>query len=134
MAGWCGASLAGYEARRDDLAGDATSRLSVHLHFGCLSPLELAADVVGDAAQDRISEVAREFLARAGEPRDPVALRLRTAESGVLSASDTQRVAESILEHALLPLGATAVAVWLAGPDGSFTLTGRCYAARATRA
>ncbi|HKN51046.1 MAG TPA: ANTAR domain-containing protein, partial [Amycolatopsis sp.] len=103
---------------------DAARQLNLLAERAGLSPLELAADVVGDAAQDRISEVAREFLARAGEPRDPVALRLRTAESGVLSASDTQRVAESILEHALLPLGATAVAVWLAGPDGSFTLTG----------
>ncbi len=33
--------LAEYENRRDDLAGDATSRLSPHLRFGCLSPLEL---------------------------------------------------------------------------------------------
>jgi deoxyribodipyrimidine photo-lyase len=34
--------LAGYADRHDDLAGDATSRLSAHLRFGCLSPLELA--------------------------------------------------------------------------------------------
>jgi deoxyribodipyrimidine photo-lyase len=33
--------LATYEDRHDDLAGDATSRLSAHLRFGCLSPLEL---------------------------------------------------------------------------------------------
>jgi deoxyribodipyrimidine photo-lyase len=33
--------LGGYEARHDDLPGDATSRLSAHLRFGCLSPLEL---------------------------------------------------------------------------------------------
>jgi deoxyribodipyrimidine photo-lyase len=31
----------GYEERHDDLAGDATSRLSAHLRFGCVSPLEL---------------------------------------------------------------------------------------------
>ncbi|WP_329332114.1 DNA photolyase family protein [Streptomyces sp. NBC_00663] len=30
-----------YEVRHDDLAGDATSRLSPHLHFGTLSPVEL---------------------------------------------------------------------------------------------
>ena len=30
-----------YEARHDDLPGDATSRLSAHLRFGCLSPLDL---------------------------------------------------------------------------------------------
>ena len=33
-------------------------------------------------------------------------------------------VAESLLEHALAPLGATAVAVWAAGPDASLTLAG----------
>lgn len=33
--------LAAYEDRHDDLAGDATSRLSAHLRFGCVSPLEL---------------------------------------------------------------------------------------------
>jgi deoxyribodipyrimidine photo-lyase len=33
--------LAEYEQRHDDLPGDATSRLSPHLRFGCISPLEL---------------------------------------------------------------------------------------------
>ncbi len=33
--------LAAYEERHDDLPGDATSRLSAHLRFGCVSPLEL---------------------------------------------------------------------------------------------
>ncbi|HEX4094608.1 MAG TPA: deoxyribodipyrimidine photo-lyase [Trebonia sp.] len=39
---WLGTGLAAYADRHDDLAGDATSRLSADLHFGCLSPLELA--------------------------------------------------------------------------------------------
>ncbi|MCC6435133.1 MAG: deoxyribodipyrimidine photo-lyase [Acidimicrobiales bacterium] len=34
---------AGYEDGHDALAADRTSRLSPYLHFGCLSPLELAA-------------------------------------------------------------------------------------------
>jgi deoxyribodipyrimidine photo-lyase len=33
--------LGAYGERHDDLPGDATSRLSAHLRFGCLSPLEL---------------------------------------------------------------------------------------------
>ncbi|HEX6667242.1 MAG TPA: deoxyribodipyrimidine photo-lyase [Solirubrobacterales bacterium] len=37
-----------YEDRHDDLAGDATSRLSAHLRFGCVSALELA-----EKARDR---------------------------------------------------------------------------------
>ncbi|MFE5186164.1 cryptochrome/photolyase family protein [Streptomyces sp. NPDC056628] len=41
LTAWLGAGLAAYEDRHDDLAGDATSRLSPHLHFGTLSPVEL---------------------------------------------------------------------------------------------
>jgi deoxyribodipyrimidine photo-lyase len=40
---WLSTGLAGYAARRDDLAADATSRLSADLHFGTVSPAELAA-------------------------------------------------------------------------------------------
>jgi deoxyribodipyrimidine photo-lyase len=38
---WLDAGIAGYEDGRDDVAGDATSGLSAHLHFGCLSPTEI---------------------------------------------------------------------------------------------
>jgi deoxyribodipyrimidine photo-lyase len=44
---WLRTSLAGYGEGQDDLAGDATSRLSPYLHLGCLSPLEVAARVHG---------------------------------------------------------------------------------------
>ncbi|MEQ0565573.1 SpoIIE family protein phosphatase [Amycolatopsis sp. NEAU-NG30] len=103
---------------------DAARQLETLAGRAGMTPLEFAADVVGEAAEDRITEVAQEFLARAEGEEESVAVRLRTAESGVLAAGDTQRVAESILDHALRPLGATAVAVWLAGPDGSLTLAG----------
>ena len=36
--------VADYEERHDDLPGDATSRLSAHLRWGCVSPLELARE------------------------------------------------------------------------------------------
>jgi deoxyribodipyrimidine photo-lyase len=36
--------LGAYEDRHDDLPGDATSRLSAHLRFGTVSPLELASE------------------------------------------------------------------------------------------
>ncbi|MFJ9323192.1 cryptochrome/photolyase family protein [Streptomyces globisporus] len=39
---WLHGPLAGYEDGHDDLAGDATSRLSPHLHFGTVSAAELA--------------------------------------------------------------------------------------------
>lgn len=38
---WLRADAAAYEERHDDLPGDATSRLSPHLHFGSLSATEL---------------------------------------------------------------------------------------------
>ncbi|GGO47852.1 cryptochrome/photolyase family protein [Streptomyces lasiicapitis] len=38
---WRRSGLADYAAHHDDLPGDATSRLSPHLHFGTLSPAEL---------------------------------------------------------------------------------------------
>jgi deoxyribodipyrimidine photo-lyase len=47
VARWLDAGLAGYPDRRDDLAGAATSRLSADLHFGTVSPLELAASAAG---------------------------------------------------------------------------------------
>lgn len=42
---WAADRLAGYGRDRDDLAADATSRLSAYLHFGCVSPLALAAEM-----------------------------------------------------------------------------------------
>ena len=39
---WARDRLAGYEEGHDAVAADATSRVSAHLHFGCLSPLEVA--------------------------------------------------------------------------------------------
>ncbi|MGW7647066.1 cryptochrome/photolyase family protein [Streptomyces bobili] len=41
LAAWLRRGISAYEDRHDDLAGDATSRLSPHLHFGTLSPVEL---------------------------------------------------------------------------------------------
>ncbi|MET9697209.1 SpoIIE family protein phosphatase [Streptomyces sp. NPDC006529] len=94
-----------------------------------LSALELAADIVNQAARDHVGDVAAAFVERIGAPgsapEDPGAeVRLRMAESGALAAGDTQAVAESLLTNALAPLGAVAVAVWTAVPDGSLTLAG----------
>ena len=40
---WLEDGLARYDELRDDLAADATSRLSPYLHFGCVSPAEVGA-------------------------------------------------------------------------------------------
>ena len=39
---WLRRGLGRYPEHHDDLAGDGTSRLSPYLHFGCLSPVEVA--------------------------------------------------------------------------------------------
>ncbi|MER7691904.1 deoxyribodipyrimidine photo-lyase [Streptomyces sp. NPDC097610] len=41
LTAWLRAGITSYDDGRDDLPGDATSRLSPHLHFGTLSPVEL---------------------------------------------------------------------------------------------
>ncbi|URM92480.1 SpoIIE family protein phosphatase [Streptomyces sp. MRC013] len=108
----------------------AARQLSELAEQAGVAPLELAADIVNQAARDHVAEVVDDFVRRTGgtpsrEDGDAsVAVRLRTAESAALAAGDTQRMAESLLEHALAPLGATGAAVWTAGPDGSLTLSG----------
>jgi len=42
LSAWLRCGLAHYGERHDNLAADATSRLSAYLHFGCLSPHEVA--------------------------------------------------------------------------------------------
>lgn len=42
MRAWLDGPLAGYDAGRDDLAAEETSRLSAYLRFGCVSAVELA--------------------------------------------------------------------------------------------
>ncbi|MFE9705485.1 SpoIIE family protein phosphatase [Streptomyces sp. NPDC005930] len=112
------------------------------------TPLQFAVDVINQAARDRMSEVTDAFLAATAAARTAVpdddaagavaadadetgeavagsaAVRLRAAESGALAANDTQAVADALLEQALRPLGAVAVAIWAAGYDGSLTLAG----------
>ncbi|MCS7479469.1 SpoIIE family protein phosphatase [Umezawaea endophytica] len=117
-----------------------------------VAELELAADIVGRAAQDRLADAAGDGrgdgaerrpdtagaaagegrrvvggdgrVASAGEETWSASVRLRVAESAVLGAGDCQAVAEAVLGHALGPLGAVAVAVWAVGADSSLSLAG----------
>ncbi|MEU5878827.1 SpoIIE family protein phosphatase [Spirillospora sp. NPDC047279] len=126
---------------------EAAAQLVTLAEEAGLGQLELAADIINQAARDHLTEVTRDFLERAigGGARRPggaaegspsadgvpvtaagptPAVRMRTAESGALAADDTQAVATSLLEHALAPLGVCAVAIWAAAPDASLTLAG----------
>ncbi|MBB0246897.1 deoxyribodipyrimidine photo-lyase, partial [Streptomyces alkaliphilus] len=65
MTEWLTGGVLDYADRHDDLAGDGTSRLSPHLHFGCVSPVELvrrARGVGGAGAEAFVRQVAwRDF-------------------------------------------------------------------------
>ncbi|MDF3301318.1 cryptochrome/photolyase family protein [Streptomyces tropicalis] len=65
LGAWLRSGIAAYEDRHDDLAGDATSRLSPHLHFGTLSPVELvhrAREAGGPGAEAFVRQLAwRDF-------------------------------------------------------------------------
>ncbi|WP_317621474.1 SpoIIE family protein phosphatase [Streptomyces sp. CBMA123] len=90
-----------------------------------VTTLALAADLVNQVAADRISALAREFVAgTAVQPAEPVARRLRSIEADTLAGGDAATAARSMLEHALRPLGVAAVAVWAAHPDLSLSLAG----------
>jgi deoxyribodipyrimidine photo-lyase len=60
---WLARSAERYGERHDDLAADGTSRLSPFLHFGCLSPTELAARA-GDAEPFLRQLAWRDFYAQ----------------------------------------------------------------------
>ena len=64
LASWTGRHLAGYDRARDDLAADATSRLSPYLHFGCLSPRAVASELGGEpGAEPFVRQLAwRDFF------------------------------------------------------------------------
>ncbi|MBP2471206.1 serine phosphatase RsbU (regulator of sigma subunit) [Crossiella equi] len=91
-----------------------------------LSQLELAADVVGQAAQDDLAELTASLTAAQDAPDNGLeaAVGLRTAEVAVSAGGDSQAIAQSLLHNALAPLGASAVAVWVAGVDGTLDLAG----------
>ncbi|MDN3355657.1 deoxyribodipyrimidine photo-lyase [Actinomadura sp. DC4] len=65
MNAWLGGPIDRYADLHDDLAGDATSRLSPYLHFGCVSPAELvhrARERGGAGADAFVRQVAwRDF-------------------------------------------------------------------------
>src|SRR5262249_58009133 len=49
---WVRRHLAEYATRHDDLPGDATSRVSAYLRFGCISPAEIEHKLRGEPGAD----------------------------------------------------------------------------------
>ena len=52
LSSWLESGLGRYSESRDDLAADATSRLSPYLHFGCVSPLEVVESAAARASSE----------------------------------------------------------------------------------
>ena len=63
---WLARGLAHYGRLHDDLAADGTSRLGAYLHFGCLSPLEVAERAGGrEGAEPFVRQLGwRDFYAQ----------------------------------------------------------------------
>lgn len=69
---WLRAELPTYDARRDALVANATSRLSAHLHFGCISPREVAFHAHEQGAEGFLRQLCwRDFFLQllAANPR-----------------------------------------------------------------
>jgi deoxyribodipyrimidine photo-lyase len=96
LTAWLRSGVAAYEDRRDDLAGDGTSRLSPHLHFGTLSPVELvhrARRAGGAGAEAFVRQLAwRDFH------RQVLAARPKTAHVDYRAKHDRWRSAPEEVE------------------------------------
>lgn len=86
--------------------------------------LELAADIVGQSSDTPDIRPRWRATVSDGVADPSEAVRSRSAESGVLAARDTHTAARALLDHALAPLGATALAVWEFTGDGCLRLAG----------
>ncbi|MEU2779345.1 FAD-binding domain-containing protein, partial [Streptomyces sp. NPDC007162] len=79
LAAWLRSGVTSYEDGHDDLAGDATSRLSPHLHFGTLSPVEVvhrARRAGGPGAEAFVRQIAwRDFHRQVLAARPRAAVR-----------------------------------------------------------
>ncbi|MFI6150835.1 SpoIIE family protein phosphatase [Streptomyces sp. NPDC051109] len=111
--------------------GEASRQLAKLAEQADQTALGLAVEIINQAAHDHVSDLARQFLQAtdADLPATDTAtslVRLRAAESRMLAAgSDTQAVANALLDNALHALGAAGVAIWAAAPDASLSLHGQ---------
>ena len=115
---WLDEQVTGYDAKRDALAADATSRLSAYLRFGCVSPLELARAALARpggeefcrqlAWRDFFHQVTAAFpdMARADYRPGPLGTRRWTVDSGALHAWQTGRTGVPIVDAGMRQLAA----------------------------
>ena len=87
---------------------------------------ELAAQITGQPSPVPVTgEPAGPDAADQPEGTLPSTHRVALAGAAAESAHDGDGIAAAILEEALVPAGAAAVALWLAEPDGGLELAGQ---------
>jgi PAS domain-containing protein len=115
------------------LRGEAAARSVVDMAKGALverlgcSPAEAASQVAALAAESGmpVAEIAAAIIGQDPlPPPETGPLRNHLAEAAVELADDGGELAAALLDHALAPLGAAAVALWLISADGALDLLG----------
>jgi serine phosphatase RsbU (regulator of sigma subunit) len=96
--------------------------------LGC-SPAEAREQLthLAEKAGSSVAELAAQITRQPppGEAPDPGLRRFSLAWAAIEAAPDGSAVASALLEEALAPAGAVAVALWLTEPDGGLELIGQ---------
>jgi serine phosphatase RsbU (regulator of sigma subunit) len=117
----------------DRLRGSAAAQSVVDMAKGALverlgcSPAEAASQITALATEfgTPVADVAAAIIGKDPLPSPgPGPRRNRLAEAAAELADDGGELAAAVLDHALAPLGAAAVALWLIGADGGLDLLG----------
>jgi serine phosphatase RsbU (regulator of sigma subunit) len=98
--------------------GEAATQLTRLAEAAGRPLIELAADVLNQTDQTVQSGSA------GTAPNPPRSHRAYLAEAAMAMADDGAQVAAAVLEEALAPIGAVAVALWTTAPDGALELAG----------
>ncbi|MBV9847950.1 MAG: SpoIIE family protein phosphatase [Kutzneria sp.] len=116
----------------DQIRAETAANLVVELAKGILverlgcTPPQAADHLVGlaDSCGMSVLDLAAEIIGESHGVTAGTPVRLRLAEAAIHAASNGTVLAQAVFTEALVPLGATAVAVWVLQPDGALRLVG----------
>jgi PAS domain-containing protein len=124
----------------DEMRAQAAKRSLVDMAQGMLmerlgmqaaearSHLARLAEESGTPLAELAADVTGQHVAQVGEPPvpgDPGLRRLSVASAALLDAPDGEAIAVAALDEVLAHAGASAVMLWLIGPDGYLDLAGQ---------
>ncbi|MGA4545522.1 SpoIIE family protein phosphatase [Uniformispora flossi] len=110
-------------ARLECTPAQAAERIAALADAAGIPPAELAADIVGRDVPGTAAEAVPEDVP--APERLAARARLWGAEAAAATASDADDAARAVLENAMAPLGAAAVALWHVQADGALRLAGQ---------